>query len=125
MERLTSRVEGREMRYLVPVIPLVLVVAVSAQAPGPPPLKVDGPLPSFEVASVKRNNTGMTGPMGIQAPPGRLTATNLPLRVLVNIAHQVAPYQIIGLPGWVDTERYDIAAKAPDGATPDQTLLMV
>lgn len=42
------------MRYLVPVIPLLATIGiVSAQVPTPP--TTDGPLPTFEVASVKAN----------------------------------------------------------------------
>lgn len=97
---------------------------ISSQA-APLPLKIDGPLPSFEVASVKRNTT-TNGQIGLNAPPGRFTATNVPLRLLITIAYRLgAAYQYVGLPSWVDSERFDIAAKAPEGASPDQMPLMM
>jgi uncharacterized protein (TIGR03435 family) len=58
-------------------------------------------------------------------PPGRFTATNIPLKVLITNAYQLSFFQVIGGPEWVSTDRFDIAAKAPDGAPPDQTRAMV
>jgi uncharacterized protein (TIGR03435 family) len=114
------------MRSLVPILVVAAIASASAQTPSSGPAQSPGAAaPAFEVASVKRNTSGPTGPMGLQAPPGRFTATNIPLRVLINISHQLSPFQFVGIPGWVDTERYDIAAKAPDGATEDQTLAML
>ena len=58
-------------------------------------------------------------------PPGRFTATNIPLKVLITNAYQLSFFQVVGGPGWVSTDRFDIAAKAPDGAPPEQTRAMV
>ena len=38
-------------------------------------------------------------------------------------AYDVKPYQVSG-PDWLDTERYDIAAKVPAGATKEQVNAM-
>jgi uncharacterized protein (TIGR03435 family) len=100
---------------------------VRAQAPAPQP--------QFEVASVKPNKSG-GGPMRIGFQPGgRFTATNIPVRDLISIAYgqpQPLPsFQIIGGPGWVASDRFDIVAKAegdiqPDAAgPPTQMFLMV
>ena len=70
-----------------------------------------GPL-QFEVASVKPNKSGGGAiQIGIQ-PGGRLQASNVTLRELIRIAYQVQPFQIVGGPSWVNTDRFDIAAKA-------------
>ena len=58
-------------------------------------------------------------------PPGRFTATNIPLKVLITNAYQLSFFQVVGGPDWVSTDRFDIAAKAPDGAPPEQTRAMV
>jgi uncharacterized protein (TIGR03435 family) len=58
-------------------------------------------------------------------PPGRFTATNIPLKVLITNAYQLSFFQVIGGPDWVSADRFDIAAKAPDGAPPEQTRAMV
>src|SRR5262245_27070438 len=70
--------------------------------------------PSFEVASVKRN-TNTNAPVSISTPPGRYTAMNVPLRLLINSAYRLAPDQYIGLPSWSESDRFDVVAKAPDG----------
>jgi uncharacterized protein (TIGR03435 family) len=71
---------------------------------------------TFEVASVKLNKSG-DGRTMLQIPPGgRFVATNVPLKVLISQAFanpQPLPnFRIIGGPPWLDSERYDINAKA-------------
>ena len=78
--------------------------------------------PSFEVASVKPSNPNPTSPMGSiprMLPPvgGRLTATNMPLRLLVRMAYGVQDFQIDGGPSWQMSQKFDITAKAEDGFT--------
>ena len=108
------------VRVLAGIVPVVVAVAVaSAQAPQSADAE-----PSFEVASVKANRTGAPGGSFVM-PPGRFTASNLPLRVLIANAYQLSFFQLVGGPDWAGTERFDIAAKAPDGAPPEQTRAMV
>src|SRR5439155_20196322 len=45
-------------------------------------------------------------------PGGRYVATNVPLRLLIQNAYQIQPFQLIGASGWIDSERFDIVAKA-------------
>src|SRR5678815_855035 len=52
---------------------------------------------------------------------GRIAATNVPLKVLITNAYQLSFFQVVGGPDWVSTDRFDIAAKVPDGAPPEQT----
>jgi len=130
------------MKYLIPVIPLVAAISVAAaQAPTPAlpvPAVVLGPspsagaaqvpdneLPSFEVASVKSNSSGVNGPMMSRMLPNRFEATGIPVRLLLLQSYRLPSYQIQGVPSWVDSERYDIRAKAPEGTQPDQLMLML
>ena len=87
-----------------------LAVALPAQTPS-------GVLPSFEVASIKPNTSG-DGRALLGFPGGRFTATNVPVRALIASAYgdpQALPnFRIIGGPGWIDSERFDILAK-PEG----------
>ena len=56
--------------------------------------------------------------------PGQLTCTNVPLKSILMRAYDVKEYQING-PKWLDTsERFDITAKIPMGATREQFKLM-
>ena len=75
---------------------------------------------TFEVASVKTNKSGDGRVMLAMPPTGRITATNIPVRLLLQQAYQVQPFQIIGAPNWIASDRFDIVAKAPDGAPPEQ-----
>jgi uncharacterized protein (TIGR03435 family) len=68
--------------------------------------------PSFEVASVKPNNGDARGSSLSTQPGGRFTATNVPLTLLVRHAFDLQPSQLVGLPDWASSERFDIAAKA-------------
>jgi uncharacterized protein (TIGR03435 family) len=76
----------------------------------------NGRTPAFEAASVKPNNstTGNRG-AGFQ-PGGRFLARNMPLRALVGIAYgtpQPLPsFRVVGGPRWIDSEGFDIEAKA-------------
>ena len=71
---------------------------------------------AFEVASIKPNTSGSgQRSVGFQ-PGGRFTARNMTLRGLVAAAYgtpQPLPlYRIVGGPGWIDSERFDVDAKA-------------
>ena len=70
---------------------------------------------AFEVASVKPNKSGDGRAMIGMAPGGRFTATSVPLRLLMQVAHSVQPFQIVGGPDWLGSDRFDIVAKAPEG----------
>ena len=96
-----------------------LSLAIGAAAVGTSRLEAQAPAaadPSvtFDVASVKPNKSG-DGRMMIGAPPGgRFTMTNIPLRQIIQLAYQIQPFQLIGGPGWIGNDRFDIIAKAPD-----------
>ena len=72
--------------------------------------------PEFEVASVKQN-TSLGGERGAGFQPGgRFRAKNMTLRGLIAAAYgtpQPLPlYRVIGGPGWIDSDRFDIEARA-------------
>lgn len=72
---------------------------------------------AFEVASVKENRLDDRRiTFGLQ-PGGRFTATGVSLRELIRFAYGVQPSQIEGGPAWIDTVRFDVLAKAPEGTT--------
>jgi uncharacterized protein (TIGR03435 family) len=50
-------------------------------------------------------------------PGGRLVAVNAPVKLLIQNGYQLRPYQILGGPGWVDSDGYDIDARAGAGNT--------
>src|SRR5262245_24471783 len=71
------------------------------------------PLPSFEVASVKRNTDRQLTVSGVTpAGGGRVSAKAATLKDLIQAAYRVKSREIFGGPGWLDSERFDIEAKA-------------
>jgi uncharacterized protein (TIGR03435 family) len=79
----------------------------------------------FEAASVQRaaeRRSPLRGGPGTSSP-GQLSGVAT-LRALVMRAYELKDYQVSG-PAWMDSERYDIAAKIPAGATRSQVSLML
>lgn len=69
---------------------------------------------AFEVASVKRHEGG-DGPMRMDGPdPSHYFATNLPVKLLIELAYGMKDFQVSGGPNWIETERFDINAKVDD-----------
>ena len=116
-------------RLLIPAaggLALALPLALGALDP---PVRAQA-APTFEVASIKPNK-GSDGRVGMMMQPGgRYTATNVTLAMLISNAYQLqggrgggpgAPNpQIINAPSWINTERYDITAKADADVQPNQ-----
>jgi uncharacterized protein (TIGR03435 family) len=93
------------------VWPLVL----SAQQPVPGP--------SFEVVSIKRSDPNATsGGIRIR-PDGQLTMTNQPLG---SVIRTVSPgiIDVVGMPDWMTTDRYDLVATPPANTPRDRLTLM-
>jgi uncharacterized protein (TIGR03435 family) len=102
------------MRHLI----VAIIAATAAAAAQTPP-----PAPAFEVASIKPNKSG-DGRFGIgMQPGGRFAATGIPLRQLIAMAYgspgQPLPaFRIIGGPAWMNSDRFDIVAKAEGDIQP-------
>jgi uncharacterized protein (TIGR03435 family) len=69
--------------------------------------------PSFEIASIKPNRSGDLRMM-ISSQPGRYTVTGVTTKLLLEQAYDVKDFQISGGPNWVNSDRYDVDAKAED-----------
>jgi uncharacterized protein (TIGR03435 family) len=67
---------------------------------------------SFDVASIKLNQTNSESRRVSTLPGGRFIAGNASLKLLISRAFGVAEFQVERGSGWIDTERYDISAKA-------------
>jgi uncharacterized protein (TIGR03435 family) len=85
--------------------------------------------PAFEVASVKPSLIGRAGGEGsrrekIDHTPGSLTMRNVSMKSCLQWAYDVKNFQVSG-PGWLETERYDVAGKAADPAPEGQLRLML
>ncbi len=66
----------------------------------------------FEVASLRPADPGARVSNVSLDPAESLRITNVPLRKIVTYAYDIRDFQLAGGPGWMDVERYDIAAKS-------------
>ena len=100
-------------RLLAALVVLVLGLHAHAQAP------------SFEVASIKRNNSGSTSASNRALPGGRVTVTNNTLRNMLRNFYRIQPYQLVGGPDWMNIDRWDIVAKADGDPPPERMIEMM
>ena len=94
-------------------VPMMVAAQQFTPASGPP---VD-PNTRFEVVSVKPVPDAIDRPGRFLPLLPRFEFTQLPIGWLLRQALQKPDYQMIGAPGWIDTDPYTIMAKAPDGTT--------
>src|ERR1700709_606163 len=71
----------------------------------------------FEVVSIRPSKSAENG-SDSEGGQGRFTGTNLSLKSLITTAYQLRDYQVQG-PAWLDSERFDIAAKFPEALSKD------
>jgi uncharacterized protein (TIGR03435 family) len=90
-------------------IAAALTGTLRAQAPA---------LPAFDVVSV-RPNTSIGGGGSISGPSGsQFRVVNVALRQIVIYAYDLRDVELVDIPEWTRTARFDIAATYPEGAVP-------
>jgi uncharacterized protein (TIGR03435 family) len=114
-------------------LPLVLARAtketawdIPEPAPPPKPMAADAD-PSFEVATIKPNNSGAPSLQGLTLRGRNFATRNSSLGDLISFGYEVQAKQIVGAPDWINTDRYDIAA-VPDqegSPNPEQVRIMI
>lgn len=124
--------------FLSSVVMVVTGLAMGVSRPIALRAQVQAPesRPSFDVASVKQNLSSDRRSFSAQ-PGGRLVVRNFALKDLIAAAFGMAdiqaliPERILGGPDWIESERYDIEAKAgaefqfAPGGPPREALLML
>lgn len=113
-------------RTRLPIVAVILALAgYAAHAQAPPPA------PAFEVASIRAATMPTPAQiasgqahLGMDVDAARVDIGSLSLADLIRIAYEVKPYQIQG-PDWMSAERFDVAAKLPDGASKEQVPQML
>jgi uncharacterized protein (TIGR03435 family) len=113
------------------VVKKAVLAAVAAVAVVAPILAQSVPIPSateprFEVASVKRatEDSGkvrvgdqMWTSVGLSFKPGgTFEAVNATLGSVIRLAYGLREFQTVGGPEWLNTDRFDIQARGPQGA---------
>jgi uncharacterized protein (TIGR03435 family) len=111
--RAAVRLSAAQKAVLAGVGTVVVVAPILAQSV---------PLPSFEVTSVKPTSAGpvsvgVWGGAGLSfIPGGGFSATNVTLGSVIRLAYGLRDFQTVGGPEWLDTDRFDIQARGPQGA---------
>jgi uncharacterized protein (TIGR03435 family) len=102
---------ARAARFVVSLIAAgsMTSVAHSARAQSSPRL-------AFAVASVKINKSG-AGLVRLSTLPGRFSAVNVTLRMLLRNAYNIPDSRMSGGPPWIGVDRFDVEARS-DGAEP-------
>ena len=102
----------------------VVLAGVGAMAVVAPIFAQSVPRPSaaelrFEVASIKRNNGDAQQMIVLQRflPGGGFEGINVTLGSVIRLAYGLQDFQMVGGPKWVDTDRFDIQVRGPQGAT--------
>jgi bla regulator protein blaR1 len=79
---------------------------------------------AFEVASVKPSRPDDLRGSFYGFSPGGLDVTNGTLKGIIQMAYEVPDFQISGGPGWINSDRFNISAKAagPESADPKERI---
>lgn len=101
-------------RWLTLCVAAVAVVSVTAQTP-----------PAFEVASIRpASEQANQVNVGLRVTGSEIRVAYMSLKDYIGMAYRVRPNQITG-PDWLAQQRFDIAAKIPDGGSPAQVPEML
>jgi uncharacterized protein (TIGR03435 family) len=82
--------------------------------------------PAFEVASIKPSDPQPMNQMrvGMGGDAGRISYSNVNMRDLITRAYEVKAPQVTG-PAWIDSQRFDVNAKIPDGVPAEKVPAML
>ncbi len=98
---------------LTPILALLLLCGAGAHAQ------------SFDVATVKLNQAGAAAANGFSPSPGRLRVMNSTLEQMIHAAFHLNTSALAGATGWMQSNRYDIEAKAAGNSSFDDELIML
>jgi uncharacterized protein (TIGR03435 family) len=79
--------------------------------------------PRFDVASVKINTSGAAASRFLHTG-GMIDGRNIVLKLLLNYAYGVEAFNISGGPGWINSDRFDVQAKATPNTSDSQMKMM-
>ena len=99
---------------------IILLAAGFARAAAQVPAPVD-PEARFDVASIRPGNLealAASGASGARMLPNGMSAGFSTVRMLILTAYQLRDYQVIGGPAWMNSDRFDISARAKGEITP-------
>ena len=105
-----QRIGGMRFARLAALVLLIAAATsdVLTQSTSSPPA---GAGPAFDVVSITQSKTTTLGSTVTQRPDGGITMVNVPVVAFIARAYPpAAPIDMVGLPGWARSERYDVSA---------------
>ena len=124
------RIDGRRILITLCVAAAAVVaLAVSSQLRGQSAEQAQSSsgTPAFDAVSIKSSKSG-DNRMGIRPEPGgRFVGTNVTVETLITMAYSTLlhPIKLIGGPSWINSEHFDIEAKAAGNASMDEMRPML
>src|SRR6187549_4296989 len=103
--------------FAVVAVTAVFSGSVLGQAPAPPP--------AFDVAGIQISTRPQPGMRGGVLRGTRYEIRNATMVDLIRTAYNVLPERISGGPSWIEWNRFDIAALAPEHTPPDRLREML
>ena len=104
---------------------LLLCVGAAALLAGPVLGQAPASRPSFEIASIQPSTRPTPGMRGGALRGNRYEIRNAHMVDLIRTAYNVQADKITGGPSWLEWNRFDIAALAPEGTPPDRLREML
>jgi uncharacterized protein (TIGR03435 family) len=113
--RRVAQLSVAQKAVLAGVGAIVVAAPIFAQSVPRPPA---GGALRFEVASIKRNTGDAQKAFVLQRflPGGGFEGFNVTLGSVIRLAYGLQDFQMVGGPKWVDTDRFDIQMRGPQGA---------
>ena len=106
-------------------LPLKRATSETAWELPPPPAAPkqlpEGTKPEFEVATIKP--AGLSPGLGLNVTATELRAQSISIAGLITFTFELHLTQVSGLPGWAETEGYEIVAKLPQGGDPSDVQI--
>jgi uncharacterized protein (TIGR03435 family) len=98
---------------------LLLSLTAAILGDGFHPVVAQQSSPAFDVVSIRRNHEGGPGISGWQGATYTGRATSVHRMILFAYHDRLSEWQLDGEPGWLETDRFDIVAKASVELTTD------
>jgi uncharacterized protein (TIGR03435 family) len=100
----------------------VELIAVGMYAPT---IRAQEKPPAFEVVSIRPNNCSPCIPGAPAFTAGGVVWKNVTAKQIIQSAYHLTNYQFSGGPGWLDSDRFDLEAKAETPANESQLRQML
>lgn len=102
---------------------LFVLIAITAFLPDP--VLGQSPAPTFDIAGIQTSTRPTPGMRGGVLRGNRYELRNATMVDLIRTAYNVQPEKITGGPSWLEWDRFDIAALAPEKTPPDRLREML